>query len=72
MCYFITHHHHLYIYIYSEDRIRKSCEKLKKNVKQATQSRMMDFFKATPSTITNKKRVIYKYTIYSYKYMYNL
>ncbi|CAO3643345.1 unnamed protein product [Cunninghamella blakesleeana] len=41
---------------FNEDRIRKSCEKLKKNVKQATQSRMMDFFKATPSTTPSKKR----------------
>ncbi|CAO3643349.1 unnamed protein product [Cunninghamella blakesleeana] len=52
---------------FNEDRIRKSCEKLKKNVKQATQSRMMDFFKATPSTTPSKKRVIYRY-----KYIINL
>lgn len=36
----------------SEDRIRKSCEKLTKNVKAATQSRMSDFFKSVPATNT--------------------
>ncbi|KAF7728925.1 Elongation of fatty acids protein 2 [Apophysomyces ossiformis] len=41
---------------FNEDRIRKSCEKLVKNVKSATQSRMLDFFKAQPSTAKPKKR----------------
>ncbi|ORZ21134.1 flap endonuclease 1-like protein [Absidia repens] len=41
---------------FSEDRIRKGCEKLSKNLKQATQSRMMDFFKAKPNDPTDKKR----------------
>ncbi|KAG0169016.1 Elongation of fatty acids protein 2 [Apophysomyces sp. BC1021] len=41
---------------FNEERIRKSCEKLVKNVKAATQSRMMDFFKAAPSTAAPKKR----------------
>ncbi|KAI8366076.1 FEN-1 nuclease [Radiomyces spectabilis] len=42
---------------FNEERIRKSCEKLAKNVKQATQSRMMDFFKSVPgSTNTNDKK----------------
>ncbi|KAI7863319.1 PIN domain-like protein [Spinellus fusiger] len=40
-----------------EDRIRKSCEKLEKNVKGATQSRMMDYFTTTPVDTQNKKRV---------------
>lgn len=37
------------VYCNSEDRIRKSCEKLTKNVKAATQSRMSDFFKSVPA-----------------------
>ncbi|KAI7903090.1 flap structure specific endonuclease 1 [Cokeromyces recurvatus] len=35
---------------FAEDRIRKGCEKLAKNLKQATQSRVQDFFKVLPST----------------------
>ncbi|KAI9483550.1 MAG: PIN domain-like protein [Benjaminiella poitrasii] len=34
---------------FAEDRIRKGCEKLAKNLKQATQSRVQDFFKVLPS-----------------------
>ncbi|CAO3597207.1 unnamed protein product [Absidia cylindrospora] len=41
---------------FSEDRIRKGCEKLTKNLKQATQSRMMDFFKAKPTDPADKKK----------------
>jgi flap endonuclease-1 len=42
---------------FSEDRIRKGCEKMTKNLKQATQTRVQDFFKVTSSTssITIKK-----------------
>ncbi|KAI9254452.1 PIN domain-like protein [Phascolomyces articulosus] len=39
---------------FSEDRIRKSCEKLTKNVKAATQSRMSDFFKSVPASTKAK------------------
>ncbi|KAI7880589.1 FEN-1 nuclease [Lichtheimia hyalospora FSU 10163] len=41
---------------FSEDRIRKSCEKLTKNVKAATQSRMSDFFKSVPTSNTTLKK----------------
>ncbi|KAG2220590.1 hypothetical protein INT45_002612 [Circinella minor] len=45
---------------FSEERIRKSCEKLSKNVKAATQSRMSDFFKSKPTSakpkIDNKRK----------------
>lgn len=41
---------------FSEDRIRKGCEKLAKNLKQATQTRVQDFFKTIPSTTPKKKR----------------
>ncbi|EIE77785.1 hypothetical protein RO3G_02489 [Rhizopus delemar RA 99-880] len=40
----------------NEDRIRKGCEKLAKNLKQATQTRVQDFFKTIPSTTPKKKR----------------
>ncbi|KAL0077188.1 PIN domain-like protein [Phycomyces blakesleeanus] len=41
---------------FNEERIRKGCEKLEKNLKTASQSRMLDFFKASPSTAAPKKR----------------
>ncbi|KAI9491857.1 PIN domain-like protein [Zychaea mexicana] len=41
---------------FSEDRIRKSCEKLTKNVKSATQSRMSDFFKSKPTSAPAKPK----------------
>lgn len=41
--------------IYSEDRIRKGCEKLTAKLKQATQTRVQDFFKKMPSTSSAKK-----------------
>ncbi|CEG77865.1 Putative Flap endonuclease-1 [Rhizopus microsporus] len=34
---------------FSEDRIRKGCERLAKNLKQATQTRVQDFFKVVPN-----------------------
>ncbi|KAI9316242.1 PIN domain-like protein [Dichotomocladium elegans] len=37
---------------FSEERIRKSCEKLTKNAKSATQVRMTDFFSIKPSSNT--------------------
>ncbi|KAI8083318.1 PIN domain-like protein, partial [Gilbertella persicaria] len=40
---------------FAEDRIRKGCEKLTKNLKQATQTRVQDFFKAVPSSAPAKK-----------------
>ncbi|ORX47488.1 flap endonuclease 1 [Hesseltinella vesiculosa] len=40
---------------FNEDRVRKACEKLTKNVNKATQSRMMDFFKVTPVDETKAK-----------------
>ncbi|KAL1927494.1 hypothetical protein VTP01DRAFT_3731 [Rhizomucor pusillus] len=42
---------------FNEERIRKSCEKLTKNVKAATQSRVSDFFKLQPgSTLAGNRR----------------
>ncbi|KAI9007563.1 PIN domain-like protein [Phycomyces nitens] len=41
---------------FSEERIRKGCDKLEKNLKSASQSRMMDFFKASSSAPAPKKR----------------
>ncbi|KAI7878724.1 PIN domain-like protein [Mucor mucedo] len=40
---------------FAEDRIRKGCEKLGAKLKQATQTRVQDFFKVMPSTSTAKK-----------------
>ncbi|KAI9266384.1 PIN domain-like protein [Helicostylum pulchrum] len=38
-----------------EDRIRRGCEKIAAKFKQATQTRVQDFFKALPSTSAPKK-----------------
>jgi len=35
---------------FSEERVRKGCEKLEKNLKTATQGRLDSFFTLTPST----------------------
>ncbi|KAI8364297.1 PIN domain-like protein [Choanephora cucurbitarum] len=40
---------------FAEDRIRKGCEKLAKNLKKATQTRVQDFFKAVPTSSPPKK-----------------
>ncbi|CAO3633000.1 unnamed protein product [Mucor hiemalis] len=42
---------------FSEDRIRNGCEKLNRELKKATQTRVQDFFKVLPSTSTPKKPV---------------
>ncbi|KAL4215011.1 PIN domain-like protein [Rhizopus microsporus] len=39
-----------------EDRIRKGCERLAKNLKQATQTRVQDFFKVVPNGDKNTKK----------------
>ncbi|KAL7326007.1 Elongation of fatty acids protein 2, variant 2 [Mucor circinelloides] len=39
---------------FAEDRIRNGCAKLEKNLKQATQTRVQDFFKVLPSAGTSK------------------
>ncbi|CEG68591.1 Putative Flap endonuclease-1 [Rhizopus microsporus] len=41
---------------FSEDRIRKGCERLAKNLKQATQTRVQDFFKVVPNGDKNTKK----------------
>ncbi|ORZ03865.1 PIN domain-like protein [Syncephalastrum racemosum] len=43
---------------FNEDRIRKSAEKLTKNLKAATQSRMSDFFKAADPAGAPKRRKV--------------
>ncbi|KAI8884872.1 PIN domain-like protein [Backusella circina FSU 941] len=40
---------------FSEDRIRKGCDKLSTNLKKATQTRVQDFFQMKPKTEVNKK-----------------
>lgn len=35
---------------FAEDRIRNGCAKMTKNLQQATQTRVADFFKVTGST----------------------
>ncbi|KAI8063515.1 flap endonuclease 1 [Gongronella butleri] len=40
---------------FNEERIRKGCERLSKNIGKATQSRMMDFFKAQPGATPKKE-----------------
>ncbi|GAA5813698.1 hypothetical protein MFLAVUS_007184 [Mucor flavus] len=40
---------------FAEDRIRRGCEKIAAKFKQATQTRVQDFFKALPSTSAPKK-----------------
>lgn len=41
--------------MHSEERIRRGCEKIAAKLKQATQTRVQDFFKAMPSTSAPKK-----------------
>ncbi|KAG2198209.1 hypothetical protein INT46_000875 [Mucor plumbeus] len=39
---------------FAEDRIRNGCAKLEKKLKQATQTRVQDFFKIMPSSVPSK------------------